>query len=425
MGLIQAALGSVGSVLADQWKEFFVCDSIDKDVLVVKGVKKTSKGSSNTKGSDNVITSGSGVVVNDGQCMIIVDQGKVVEICAEPGQFTYDASSSPSIFSGKLGESILATFKEIGSRISYGGDVARDQRVYYFNTKEIIDNKIGTPAPIPFRVTDANANMDLDVGMRMNAIYTYKITNPILFYTNVCGNVANTYDRSEIDSTLKAELLAALQPAFAKISEQGIRYSAIAGHTLELEDALKEVLKDRWANTRGLQLASFSINSITADPEDEKRIKQLQFNASFKDPSMAGAHLVGQTGQAMVDAANNSAGAAVGLMGVNMVNNMGTVQAAQGFFNQAAQNQQAQAAADQWKCPKCGQVNNGGKFCPNCSEARPMAAGVWKCPKCGAENTGNFCSNCSEPKPGGTWKCPSCGTENTGNFCSNCRTARP
>ena len=397
MGLISAALGSVSSTLADQWKEYFVCDSIDKDVLVVKGIKKTSKGSSNTKGSENVITSGSGVVVNDGQCMIIVDEGKVVEICAEPGRFTYDASTSPSIFSGKLGQSIIDTSKEIGSRISYGGDVARDQRVYYFNTKEIIDNKIGTPAPVPFRVVDSNANMDMDIGMRMNAIYTYKITNPILFYTNVCGNVSNTYDRTEIDSTLKAELLAALQPAFAKISEMGIRYSAIAGHTLELEQALKDCLAEKWANTRGLQLASFSINSITADPEDEKRIKQLQFNASFKD-------LVGQTGQAMVDAANNSAGAAVGLMGVNMVNNMGTVQAAQGFFNQAQQNQQAQqaaaAAADQWICGNCGATNNGGKFCTNCAAARPAPAGQWICGNCGATNNGGkFCTNCAAPNP--------------------------
>ena len=396
MGLIAAALSSVSSTLADQWKEFFTCDAIDKDVLVVRGTKMTKGGN---KGNDNVISNGSGIVVADGQCMIIVDQGKVVEICAEPGQFTYDSSSSPSIFAGKLGESILATFKELGARITYGGDVAKDQRVYYFNTKEIIDNKIGTPAPVPFRVVDANANMDMDIGMRMNAIYTYKVTNPILFYTNVCGNVANTYDRSEIDSTLKAELLAALQPAFAKISEQGIRYSAIAGHTLELEQALKECLAEKWANTRGLQLASFSINSITADPEDEKRIKQLQFNASFKDPGMAGAHLVGQTGQAMVDAANNSAGAAVGLMGVNMVNNMGTVQAAQGFFNQAAQQQAAQApAADLWVCPKCG-ATNSGNFCGQCATPKPAPAGAWVCPKCGTTNTGNFCGNCATPKP--------------------------
>lgn len=234
--------------------------------------------------------------------------------------------------------------------------------------------------------------------MRMNAIYTYKITNPILFYTNVCGNVANTYDRSEIDSTLKAELLAALQPAFAKISEMGIRYSAIAGHTLELEQALKDCLAEKWANTRGLQLASFSINSITADPEDEKRIKQLQFNASFKDPGMAGAHLVGQTGQAMVDAANNAAGAAVGLMGVNMVNNMGTVQAAQGFFNQAAQQQAQAPAADAWVCPKCGATNTGN-FCGQCATPKPAPAGAWVCPKCGTTNTGNFCGNCATPKP--------------------------
>lgn len=166
MGLIKAGLGAVGGVLADQWKEFFYCESMDKSVMVVKGQKRVSGRSSNTKGGDNIISNGSGIAVADGQCMMIVEQGKVVEVCAEPGEFTYDTSSEPSIFTGNLGNSIKDTFKQIGKRFTYGGDTGKDQRIYYFNTKELIDNKFGTPNPIPFRVVDSKIGLDLDVSVR-------------------------------------------------------------------------------------------------------------------------------------------------------------------------------------------------------------------------------------------------------------------
>ncbi|MCR4682296.1 MAG: SPFH domain-containing protein [Clostridiales bacterium] len=152
MGLIQAIKGAVGGVLADQWKEYFYCDSLAKDILVTKGQKRTSARSSNTKGEDNIISNGSVIAVNEGQCMIIVEQGKVVEVCAEPGEFVYDTSTEPSIFAGKLGQSLIATFKAIGRRFTFGGDTGKDQRVYYFNIKEIPDNKFGTANPVPFKV---------------------------------------------------------------------------------------------------------------------------------------------------------------------------------------------------------------------------------------------------------------------------------
>ncbi|MBR6531246.1 MAG: SPFH domain-containing protein, partial [Clostridia bacterium] len=154
MGLIKAGVGALGGVLADQWKEFFYCDSLKNDVLMVKGQKRVSGRSSNTKGSDNLISNGSGIAVADGQCMIIVEQGKVVEFCAEPGEFTYDTSTEPSLFSGKLGDTIKETFKTVGKRFTYGGDTGKDQRVYYFNTKEIMDNKFGTPNPFMFEVVN-------------------------------------------------------------------------------------------------------------------------------------------------------------------------------------------------------------------------------------------------------------------------------
>ncbi|MBR5369241.1 MAG: SPFH domain-containing protein [Lachnospiraceae bacterium] len=399
MGLIKAALGAAGGVLADQWKEFFYCEAIDKDILVVKGQKMIGSRSSNTKGSDNIISNGSGICVADGQCMIIVDQGKVVEFCAEPGEFTYDTSSEPSIFAGSLGKSIIESFKTFGKRFAYGGDTGKDQRVYYFNTKEIIDNKVGTPSPVPFRVVDTNIGLDIDIRMRCNAVYSYKITDPLLFYTNVCGNVTNTYDRSEIDAQLKSELLAALQPAFSKISDQGIRYSSIAGHTLELEKALREVLVEKWTNNRGITLHTFNINSINADPQDEEMIRQAQRNAIYRDPTMAAATLVGAQSQAMQDAAKNSAGAMTGFMGMGMAAQAGGVNAqnlfAMGQQQQAAAPVPAAPAAGSWTC-QCGTVNTG-KFCSNCGTPAPAPAGNWTC-KCGTVNTGKFCSNCGSPR---------------------------
>ena len=216
MGLIKAGMGALGGTMADQWKEFFYCDAIDKDVLVVKGQKRTSKRSSNTKGNDNIISNGSGIAVADGQCMIIVEQGEVVDLCAEPGEFVYDMSTEPSIFAGDLGESVRQVFQTIGKRFTYGGDTGKDQRVYYFNTKEIIDNKFGTANPFLFRVVDRNIGLDREVSVRCNGIYSYRITNPLLFYTNVCGNVESAYERTEIDNQLKTEFIGALQPAFAK-----------------------------------------------------------------------------------------------------------------------------------------------------------------------------------------------------------------
>ena len=397
MGLIKAALGAAGGVLADQWKEFFYCKAIDKDILVVKGQKMIGSRSSNTKGSDNIISNGSGICVADGQCMIIVDQGKVVEFCAEPGEFTYDTSSEPSIFAGSLGKSIIESFKTFGKRFTYGGDTGKDQRVYYFNTKEIIDNKVGTPSPVPFRVVDTNIGLDIDIRMRCNAVYSYKITDPLLFYTNVCGNVTNTYDRSEIDAQLKSELLAALQPAFSKISDQGIRYSSIAGHTLELEKALREVLVEKWTNNRGITLHTFNINSINADPQDEEMIRQAQRNAIYRDPTMAAATLVGAQSQAMQDAAKNSAGAMTGFMGMGMAAQAGGVNA-QNLFAMGQQQQAAAPAAPaagSWTC-QCGTTNTG-KFCSNCGTPAPAPAVEWTC-KCGTVNTGKFCSNCGSPR---------------------------
>ena len=439
MGLIKAIVGAVDGVLADQWKEFFYCEAMSADVLVAKGVKRTSRRSSNTRGEDNIITTGSVIAVNDGQCMIIVDQGKVAEICAEPGQFVYDASTEPSIFCGSLGRGIKETFKAIGRRFTFGGDTGHDQRVYYVNTKEIIGNKYGTANPVPFRVVDRNINLDLDAGLKCFGEYSYRIVDPILFYTNVCGNVSSVYTRDSIDSQLRTELLTKLQPAFAKISAMGVRYSEVPAHTTEIAKELDELLTEEWKEHRGIEIETFGVSSVTLREEDEQIIKEAQRNAINRDPNMAAATLVGAQAQAMQDAANNEggAGAFMGFAGMNMAQNAGAAQAS-GLFQQAgatssgqrtdidgtsAQMQANQASmggaaagaatgsagsasagstagttagVGEWVC-ECKEVNKGN-FCGNCGKPRPVARGVWTC-DCGQENTGNFCGNCGKPRP--------------------------
>lgn len=408
MGLIKAGIGALGGTLADQWKEFFYCDSLDSDILMIKGQKRTSGRSSNTKGEENIISNGSGIAVADGQCMMIVEQGKIVEVCAEPGEFTYDSSTEPSIFTGPLGASVKETFKTIGRRFTYGGDTGKDQRVYYFNTKEILDNKFGTREPVPFRVVDRNIGLDVDISVRLNGVFSYKIADPLVFYTNVCGNVAEEYRRDTLDSMLKPELLTHLGPALAKISAMGIRYSALPGHNMEIRDALKAELTEEWFHRRGIEVVNVAINSAAASDEDEEMIKQLQRTAVMRDPTMAAATVTSAQSDAMRAAAANENGAMMGFMGLGMAQQAGGVNAQTLYaMGQQAQQQNAQSAAGSgWLC-SCG-TQNSGKFCENCGKPKPAAE--WMC-SCGTRNKGKFCSECGKPKPEQSefYRCETCG----------------
>ena len=422
MGLIRAAMGAAGGTLADQWKEYFYCDAIPENVLAVKGQKKTTRRSSNRHGDDNVITDGSVIAVADGQCMLIVDQGKIVDMCAETGEYTYDMSSEPSLFCGSLGQGLKNMFGTMANRFTFGGEAPKDQRIYYFNTKELIGNKYGTPSPVPFRVVDQRAGIDIDVGIRCFGEYSYRVSNPMLFYTNVCGNVSEDYTRDRLDSQLKTELLTALQPAFAKIGENGIRYSQLPGHTMELADALNEVLSRKWRDLRGIEIVSFGVSSVTADEEDEKMLKELQRNAAFMDPTRAAAHLAGSQGDAMKMAAANKGGAAMAFMGMNMAGQAGGMNAQDLYAMGQQQTAQPAAQPAGWTC-SCGHTGNTGKFCGECGAPKPAPAGEWKC-SCGAVNTGKFCSECGKPRPADEWTC-SCGSVNKGKFCANCGNPRP
>lgn len=433
MGLIHAAIGAASGVLADSWKEYFYCDALPENILAVKGKKRESGRSSNKYGNDNIITSGSVIAVADGQCMIIVDQGKVVELCAEPGEFTYDASTEPSIFTGSLKESIIQTFEQIGKRFTFGGEAPKDQRVYYINTKELIGNKYGTAAPVPFRVVDERAGIDMDISITCFGEYSYKVSDPILFYTNVCGNFDGSYDRSRLDGQLKSELLTALQPAFARISAMGIRYSAVPGHTKELADALNEELSASWRDKRGLEIVAVGVSSMKANEEDEATIKEMQKEAAYMDPRRAAAHMANAQANAMQSAAaNENAGPMMAFAGMNMAANAGGMNAndlfQMGAQQQAAQQAPQQAAPAGWTC-SCGQTGNTGKFCMECGQPQPTPAGganFWTC-SCGAQNKGKFCAECGTPKPAGIpqYKCDKCGWEPSDptkppKFCPEC-----
>lgn len=445
MGLVKALADSVGGVMADQWKEYFYCESMPEDVLVTKGMKRTSKRSSNKKGSDNIISNGSVIAVNEGQCMMIVEQGKVADICSEPGEYVYDTSVEPSIFSFGLSDGVKEVFQAIGKRFTFGGEPANDQRVYYFNIKELVGNKYGTPGAIPFRVVDQNVGLDVDISIRCFGEYSYRITNPILFYANVCGNVEREYTRELLDSQLKSELMTALQPAFAKISEMGIRYSALPGHTTEIADALNQVLSAKWKELRGIEITAVGVSSVKASEEDEAMIKELQRNAAFRNPGMAAAHLVNAQAEAMQSAAaNTAAGPAMAFMNMGMAQNAGGAniqnlfsmnqQTGSQVMGQPAYQQTGSqpmrqpsvesASAQNWICG-CG-ASNSGKFCVECGSPKPAPVQRWTC-SCGAQNSGKFCSECGQPKPQAVprYKCDKCGWEpadptNPPRFCPEC-----
>ena len=445
MGLIKAAMGAAGGVLADQWKEFFYCDSLDKDVLMKKGEKRTSGRSSNIKGNDNIISNGSGIAVADGQCMIIVEQGKVVDICAEPGEYTYDTSTEPSIFSGDLGESIKETFKTVGKRFTYGGDTAKDQRVYYFNTKEIIDNKFGTATPIMFRVSDPEIGFVKTVKIRCNGTYTYQITDPLLFYTRLCGNVVNEFLKEEIDEQLRSEFIDALTPGFGQLSAMRLLPAEIPYHNKELKEIMNETLKQEWTDTRGITIQKIALNPISLTPEDMAKIAQMEDAVALGgNAKMLAGHMAGAQAEAMKAAASNEGGAMTGFLGMGMaMNGMGgggMMNNITDLYNQGQQQQmqqqqmqQQQAAAqqtaehqvaDSWTCA-CGAVNTG-KFCIECGSPKPEKPDGWTC-SCGAVNKGKFCMECGKPKPAGEplYRCDKCGWEpedpkNPPKFCPEC-----
>ena len=435
MGLIKAAKDALSGLLADQWREFFYCDSLSNDVLMVKGRRKATEGrNSNTKGADNVISNGSVVAVNEGQCMLIVDQGGIVDVCAEAGEFVYDNSTEPSLFYGDLGESIKSSFSALGRRFAFGGNAAKDQRVYFFNTKEILNNLFGTPTPIPFRVLDRNTGFDFDTAVKVNGQYTFRIVDPILFYTNVCGNVSDRYQKTELLATLKSELLTSLQPALAKISAQGVRPYELPGFSEQICSLLSEALTEKWTGLRGIRMVSMSINSSDIPAEDKARFQKWQDTAMLRNADMqaarkteAFASMLEKTGGSGQGAGGAAMEGAMNMMAMGMMSNMmgGGMNGMTGSAQQtSAVQMQNPGAVLGWTC-SCGKTDNRGKFCGECGSAKPAGAG-WTC-SCGHINQGKFCQECGKKKPEGAplYKCDKCGWEpedpaHPPKFCPEC-----
>lgn len=437
MGLIKATKDAIQSLLADQWRDYFYCESLSNDILAAKGRKKDTGGRGG-KGSDNIISNGSIIAVNEGQCMVIVEQGEIVDFCAEPGEFMYDHSSEPSLFYGDLSGNVKNTFKALGKRISFGGGSAKDQRIYFFNVKEILNNLYGTATPIPFRYIDDNIGLDMDVSIRCNGSYSFRIADPLLFYQNVCGNVADSYNRSQLQAQMKAELMTAMQPALGKISRLRVRVSDIPFHVSDLVDAMNSELSEKWEKTRGIVVVSMTMNPPSMPEETAKRISELQTAAVLRNPNMAAATLAGAQAEAMKAAASNtSAGPMMAFASMGMAGAAGGVDAASLFAmgqnrgqgnrtgnNMGQQGRQGGLAVPGWKC-NCGHTDNRGRFCVECGSPKPAGAG-WTC-SCGTVNQGNFCMNCGTRKPAGApvYKCDKCGWEpqdpsNPPRFCPEC-----
>ena len=375
MGLIQAFKGSVSGELANQWKELFVSDSMSADTLVKRADHKVSGRSSNTKGDADVITKGSAIIVNEGQCAILVDSGKVIDVAAEPGAYEWEENGSASIFAGDFGD----IFKEFGRRFTFGGEKPVQQRVYFVNTKDIVGLKFGTPSPIPFRILDNNVGLDMDTTLKCNGNYSMRVSDPTQLYVSLAGNVKDKYTIEDIQDQLRATFIAALQPALGKLTNLGVRPSAIPSYTKEMSEAMGEELNSDWTNKYGLAITSVQILTTVIPDEDAATLKELQKTGAFRNQSMAGAALIGAQAEAMKNAASNPNGAMMGFMGMNMAMQAGGANA-QDLLNAGA----ATTGANQM----AGTANGGA-----------AAGNRWFCPNCGNENFGNFCVNCGTKRP--------------------------
>lgn len=478
MGLIKLVMDTAGGVISDQFLEFFYCDTIDNDTLMVKGTKVQTSRGQNNKATDNIISNGSKIVINEGQCMMIVDNGAIVEVSAEPGEYVFHNNTEPSIFAGKFGESIIASFKQFGRRFTYGGETGHDQRVYYFNTKIITDNKYGTASPIPFRVIDKNISLDMEIGIRSHGEFSYTLSDPIIFYKKLAGNVKDRYDKADLNRQLTAELIHAFQPAFTRVADQGVRYYQLTGNVDVISKETKKELEN-WKEDYGVELDKLTLRSATASEEDQNMIKELQKNAVFRSADMAAAHLVSAQAEAMKAAASNtSTGPMMAFAGMNMANAAGGANTTalygmaqqqqqmmqnqqgyqqgmpqqgyqQGMPQQGYQQGQPQQGYQQGMSqqgyqqgmPQQGYQQQGyqqqgqaqpeqaGGFVGQVGGQQGVSAAAdadWVC-GCGQHNTTKFCSNCGSKKPeaAGGFKCDKCGwTPAPGaaapKFCPDC-----
>ena len=422
MGLIRALAAGASTVMADQWREYFTCDSLDGNVLVAKGQFKTKKrglfGARN-KATEDIISNGSVISVNEGQVALIVSDGKIVDFCAEAGYYKWDNSTEPSMLAGEFFKGLIDTFKRIGYRFTFGGDAGAQQRVYYVNVKEILDNKFGTQTPMAY--DDPYYKTALYI--RYFGQYTFRIVDPLLFFTSIAGNVSDTYTCDDLRATSTDEFMTALDTALAQLSADGIKFSQLPVKQREIARYMSDTLDGEWRARRGIEIVSVALTKVTPDEESRRRIEEFDTNVMHAAPeAMAGGMAYAQM-RAMRDAANNAGGAMTGFMGVGMAAGAMGMGGQSTLLDHAEkmQEKKAEAVADTAKkCPKCG-ASAAGKFCPECGEKMP-ANEAWTC-ECGASCTGKFCPECGKKRPDGPWTCK-CGATCNGKFCPECGSAR-
>lgn len=426
MGLIKAALGSIGGTLGDTWLDAVKCEDMQNSVLMVK---KTTK--------NGVVSKGSRIIVNPGQVALIVDNGVILDGSAEPGAFIFDDSSSPSFFGGDFGD----VFKEMWERFKYSGSPAREQAIYFFNSKEIIDNKFGTPAPIPYKdwghpnFNPRNNTMyPMAVGIKAFGTYTFKIANPFVFM-NAVGGTAVRYTKEMLTEQIRSEFIAVFKNTLAELGSNEYKIEAmdLPHKDDEILAAMQSKNYDAKIKERGIAILSVAVESIKFDEDSEKKVRDYELSDAYTQSG----YMAGATGRAMENAAKNSAGAMGGFVGLGMAQGAGVGAAGNAAGMMAMQSEQirqAQQAAGQteasggWKCD-CGEEHNSGKFCASCGKAKPTGTGTWEC-GCGKkDNKGAFCSECGKKRPDnkpedGTWLC-SCGAENKGRFCAECGEKKP
>lgn len=419
MGLIKAAVSSVGGVLRDSWLESIEPGQMSDTTVMVSGVKVKNGKTSNTKGSDNVISNGSVIHVYPNMMMLLVDSGKIVDFCAQEGYYQVSLSSAPSLFNGELDESIKDTWE----RFKFGGTASTTQKVYYINLQEIKGIRFGTKNPVNYY----DQRYDAELFLRAHGTYSIKITDPLKFFNEAIPRNASRCDFNDISAQYIDEFMDALQSAINQLSVDGISISTVTSRSRELSKYMAQTLDEDWNNLRGMEICSVGIASISYDEESKKLINMRNQGAMLKDAAIREGYVQGSIAEGIKAAGSNKNGAAQTFMGMGMGMDVagGFMSAASRTNAQQMQMQQAQSKenAETWKC-SCG-AENTGNFCGSCGNRKPTPQGEvrWQC-SCGTVNTGNFCSNCGAKNPNAAWKC-SCGAENKGNFCNNCGAKRP
>ena len=414
MGIIKAAGMALKGGFADQWLEIIEPDHMSDQTVFTRGIR-TRKGQ-NVKGTNDTVSNGSLIRVYDNQFMILTDGGKIVDYTAEPGYYKVNNSGMPSLFNGEFGEAL----NEVFERISFGGQTPKEQKVYYINLQEIKGIKFGTRNPINYFDGFYNAELFL----RAHGTYSIRIVNPLLFYKEAIPRNKDHVDIKEINEQYLSEFLEALQASMNQMSADGIRISYVSSKARELGRYMASVLDEEWNQTRGIEIQSVGIASVSYDEKSQELINMRNEGAMLSDATIREGYVQGHFARGMESAGSNAGGAISGFMGMNM---------GAGFMGQASQTnlaqmqmQQAQyqqkkpetTSAGTWTC-KCG-ATNSGKFCSECGAPAPVSE--WKC-TCGTINSGKFCSECGSPAPNQEWTC-ACGAKNKGKFCSECGSSR-